>query len=63
MKTELLACNYQKFIGYHLLRNNLQHKEKTELVPIDIGYEPTLDVSKPILFFRTTNLYSIPNIS
>ena len=58
MKTELLACNYQKFIGYHLLRNNLQRKEKTELVPIDIGYEPTLDVSKPILCFFARQTYT-----
>ena len=62
MKTELSACVIQKFNGYDLLRNNLQHSGKTELVPIDTVYEPTLDVTKPILFFRTANLYSIPNI-
>ena len=62
MKTELSASVIQKFNGYDLLRNNLQHSGKTELVPIDTVYEPTLDVTKPILFFRTANLYSIPNI-
>ena len=62
MTTELSACVIQKFNGYDLLRNNLQYNEKTNLVPIDIVYEPTLDVSKPILFFRTRNLYCRPDI-
>ena len=63
MRTELSACIIQKFNGYDLLRSNLQYNEETNLVPIDITYEPTLDVSKPILcFFRTRNLYCIPNI-
>ena len=63
MRTELSACVIQKFNGYDLLRSNLQYNEETNLVPIDITYEPTLDVSKPILcFFRTRNLYCIPNI-
>ena len=51
MKTKLSACVIQKFNGYDLLRNTLQCSEKTELVPIDIVYEPTLDVIKPILCF------------
>ena len=33
------------------MRNHFQRSEKTELVPIDIVYEPTLDVTKPILCF------------
>ena len=63
MKTELSACVIQKFNGYDLLRNTLQRSPKIDLVPIDIVYEPSLDVSKPIsCFFCTPNSYSIPDI-
>ena len=58
MKTELSACVIQKFNGYDLLRNNLQSKEITEVLPIDIVYEPTLDVSKPILCFFAPQIYT-----
>ena len=57
MRTELSACVIQKFNGYDLLRNNLQSNENTELVPIDIVYETTLDVSKPILCFFAPEIY------
>ena len=33
-------------------------KKKTELVPIDIDYEPTLDVSKSILCFFLPKIYA-----
>ena len=63
MKTELSGCVIQELNGYDLLRNNLQYNGKTELVPIDIVYEPRLDVSKSILcFFRTRSLYCTPDI-
>ena len=58
MKTELSACVIQKFNGYDLLRNSLQRSEKTELVAIDIVYEPTLDVITPILCFFATQIHT-----
>ena len=58
MKTELSACVIQKFNGYDLLRNNLQRNEKTELVSIDIVYEPTLGVTKSILCFFAPQIYT-----
>ena len=44
MRAELSACVIQKFNGYDLLRNKLQRIEKKNLLPIDIVYEPTLDI-------------------
>ena len=38
----------QKINGYDLLRPKLQYFEKKDLLPIDIVYEPSLDVDKPI---------------
>ena len=58
MKTELSACVIQKFNGYDLLRNTLQRSQKIDLVPIDIVYEPSLDVSKPILCFFAPPIHS-----
>ena len=58
MTTELSACVIQKFNGYDLLRNSLQRSEKTELVAIDIVYEPTLDVITPILCFFATQIHT-----
>ena len=51
MKRELSACIIQKFNGYDLLRNHLQHFERQDFIPIDIVYEPTLDTNKPIFCF------------
>ena len=41
-----------------MLKNNLWYNEKTELVPTDIVYEPTLDVPKPILCFFAPEIYT-----
>ena len=49
MRRELSSCIIQKFNGYELMRNKLQHKEISDFTPIDIVYEPTLDVKKPVL--------------
>ena len=38
MKRELSACIIQKFNGYDLLRNHLQHFERQDFLPIDIVY-------------------------
>ena len=51
MQRELSSCTIQKFNGYELIRNKLQHKEISHFTPIDIVYEPILDVGKPILCY------------
>ena len=51
IKTEFSACMIQKFNGYDLLRNTLQRSQKRDFVPIDIVYEPSLDVNKPYAKF------------
>ena len=58
MKVELSACVIQKFNGYDLLRNTLQHSQKIDLVPMDIVCEPSLDVSKPISCFFAPQIHT-----
>ena len=57
MQRELSLCTIQKFNGYKLIRNKLQHKEISNFTPIDIAYEPTLDVKKPVLCYFAHQIF------
>lgn len=48
MCRELLTCAIRKFNGYEFLKDNLRQKEVVDLTPIDIVYEPTIDVKQLI---------------
>lgn len=50
MRRELSTCAIRKLNGYDLLRNSFRQKETVDLTPIDIVYEPTIDVKKPIFY-------------
>ena len=58
MRKELSSSAIRKFNGYDLLKNNLQKKEATDFIPIDIVYEPTLDKEKLILCYFSPNIFS-----
>ena len=57
MRAELSACVIQKFNGYDLLRANLKYSEKKDLLLIDIVYEPTLNIEKPIDCFFASEIH------
>ena len=57
MRAELSACVIQKFNGYDLLRVNLKYSEKKDLLPIDIVYEPTLNIEKPTECFFASKIH------
>ena len=57
MRRALSSCTIQKFNGYELIRNKLQHKELSDFTPIDIVYKPTLDVEKPILCYFAPQIF------
>ena len=57
MRRELLACVIQKFNGYELLRNHLQHGERRHFFPIDVVYERTLDKKKTIFCFFAPSIH------
>ena len=57
MIRELSACIIQKFNGYELLRNHLNSIERRDFTPIDIVYDPTLDVKKNIECFFALNIF------
>ena len=48
MCRELSTCAIRKFNGYEFLKDNLRQKEVVDLTPIDIVYEPTIDVKQLI---------------
>ena len=56
MRRELSACPIQKFNGYELLRNHLQRRERRDLVPINVVYEPTLDEKKTFFCFFAASI-------
>ena len=39
----------QKFDGYEMIRNDLSHREKAEVIPINVVYEPTYDETISVL--------------
>ena len=57
VRRELSSCAIQKFNGYELLRNHLQQRKAKDFKLIDIVYEPTLDVNKPISCFYAPNIF------
>ena len=57
MRSELSVCVIQTFDGYDLLRPTLQYLEKTNLIPIDIVYEPTLNTDKPAECFFADEIH------
>ena len=57
MKKELSACAIQTFNGYELLRNHLNIGERQDYVPINIVYEPTLDIKKLIFCFYASFIH------
>lgn len=61
MRGDLPACVIQKFNRYDLLRTKLQHFEKKDLLPIDIVYEPTLDIEKSIYSYFAPKIHAAFN--
>ena len=57
MRRELSSCAIQKFNGYELLINHLEQRETKDFKPIDIVYEPTLDVNKLIFCFYVPKIF------
>ena len=51
MKAELSSWIVQKFNGYQFLRTKLIRYESKNLLLLDIVYEPTQDITKPIFCF------------
>ena len=57
MRAELFSCVIQKFNGYDLLKTQLSRDEKKNLLPLDIVYELTLDLNKPILCYFSPEIH------
>ena len=57
MHSEVSTCAIPKFDGYDYLRNVLQNKEKQNLQPLDIVFEPTKNIGKPIRCYFATEIY------
>ena len=57
MRAKLSACIIQKFNGFDLLKADLKHSEKKNLLPTDIVYEPTLNTEKPIECFFADEIH------
>ena len=57
MHSEVSTCAIPKFDGYEYLRNLLQNKEKQNLQPLGIVYEPTKNVGEPIRCYFAPEIY------
>ena len=58
MKAELSSCIVQKFNGYQFLRTKLIRYESKKLLLLDMVYEPTQDITKPIFCFFAPEINS-----
>ena len=58
MKAELSSCLIQKFNTYEFLRSKLTIYEKKNFLLLDIAYEPTQDIAKPIYCFFAPEIHS-----
>ena len=56
MKRNLSSSVVEKFNGYEMIRQKLQRKEKIDLTPVDISYEPSYDESIPVPCFFTDQI-------
>ena len=56
-EAELSSCIIQKFNRYDVLKTELKHYEKKNLLPLDTVYKPTQDKTKPIYCFFVLEIY------
>ena len=57
MTRNLSSSVLEKFNGYEMIRQKLQRKEKIDLTPIDIVYEPSYDESILVPCFFTDQIF------
>ena len=50
MTRNLSSSVVETFNGYEMVRHKLERKEKVDLTPIDIVYEPSYDENIPVPF-------------
>ena len=55
--SEVSTCAVPKFDGYEYLRHSLEKKEKKNLRGLDIVYEPTKNVTEPIVCYFAPKIY------
>ena len=41
----------EEFNGYEMIRQNLAYKERIDIIPVDMVYEPSYDENIPVPFF------------
>ena len=56
MTRNVSSSALEKFNGYEMIRQELQCKEKIDLTPIDVAYEPGYDESIPVPCFFTDQI-------
>ena len=47
----------ENFNSYEMMRQNLARKERVDIIPVDIVYEPTYDENIPVACFFTSKIH------
>ena len=57
MTRDLSSSIIEKFNGYEIIKHELARKEKAELTPIEIVYEPIYNENVPVLCYFTDKIH------
>ena len=57
MTRDLSSSIIEKFNGYEIIKHKLARKEKAELTPIEIVYEPIYNENVPVLCYFTDKIH------
>ena len=57
MTRNLISSIIEKFNGYEIIKHEISRKEKVELTPIKIVFEPIYDENVPVLCYFTDKVH------